>query len=103
MVTGAREMPDIELSQVLLLASVLGLLVLCLAGGGACDGHDPVNRVMSVWAGQGRPTPNIACLVGFLSLENNNLWRINCSQANNYRWVLGRGGWGGEGPGRSFH
>ena len=85
MVTGAREMPDIELSQVLLLTSVLGLLVLCLAGGGACDGHDPVNRVMSVWAGQGRPTPNIACLVGFLSLENNNLWRINCSQASNYR------------------
>ena len=78
-------MQEIELSQLAVVLSVLSALVLSQAGGGACDGHDPVNRVMSVWAGQGRPTPNIACLVGFLSLENNKLWRINCSQANNYR------------------
>ena len=78
-------MQEIELSRVLLVSSVSSVLVVCLAAGGACDGHEPVNRVMSVWAGEGRPTPDIACLVGFLSLENNNLWRINCSQASNYR------------------
>ena len=78
-------MQEIELSRVLLVLSVSSVLVVCLAAGGACDGHEPVNRVMSVWAGEGRPTPDIACLVGFLSLENNNLWRINCSEASNYR------------------
>ena len=85
MVISASEMQQIELARVVVVFSVFSVLVICLAGGGACEGHDPVNRVMSVWAGEGRPTPDIACLVGFLSLENNNLWRINCSEANNYR------------------
>ena len=42
----------------------------------------PVNRMFAVDAGH--PTPNLACLVGFQSIENEDLFRTNCSQAYNY-------------------
>ena len=71
------------------LSLVVGVVTLFLLLPGQCEGehqhHEAVNRVMTVWAGEDRPTPDLACLVGFLSIETRNLWRINCSQANNYR------------------
>ena len=51
------------------------------------ENHEPVNRVMTVWSGEGRPTPNLACQVGFLSIETRNIWRTNCSQAHHYRKI----------------
>ena len=30
----------------------------------------------------GHPTPNLACVVGFVSLENEDLFRTNCSDAH---------------------
>ena len=47
--------------------------------------QQPVNRVMSVWSGPDNPTPNISCLIGFLSIEITQTWWVNCSEANNYR------------------
>ena len=31
----------------------------------------------------GHPTPHLACIVGFVSLENEDLFRTNCSEAHN--------------------
>ena len=57
--------------------------VLIPAHVGLCLSQDPVNQELSVWAGH--PTPDIACLVGFHSIESKNIWRANCSEAHNYR------------------
>merc|ERR1711936_1399596 len=46
---------------------------------------EPVNRVMTVWAGPDTPTPHLSCLVGFTSIEITQLWRISCSNATNHR------------------
>ena len=46
---------------------------------------EPVNRVMTVWAGPDSPTPDIACMVGFTSIEITQLWRANCSNATRHR------------------
>ena len=49
---------------------------------------DPVNRVMTVWAGPDSPTPDIACMVGFTSIEITQLWRANCSSATRHRLAI---------------
>lgn len=40
----------------------------------------PVNRMISV--GAGHPTPNIACLIGFHSIDSEDFFRVNCSDAH---------------------
>jgi hypothetical protein len=42
----------------------------------------PVKRMFTRYAGQ--PTPQIACIVGFVSLENEDLFKTNCSEAHQY-------------------
>ena len=42
----------------------------------------PVNRMITVDAG--RPTPDLACIVGFQSIESEDLFKTNCSQAHNF-------------------
>ena len=42
----------------------------------------PVNRMFTRDAGH--PTPNLSCIVGFESLENEDLFRTLCSEAHNY-------------------
>ncbi len=49
---------------------------------------DPVNRVMTVWAGPDSPTPDIACKIGFTSIEITQLWRANCSSATRHRLAI---------------
>ena len=51
----------------------------------AASSSEPVNRVMTVWAGPESPTPDIACVVGFTSIEITQLWRENCSIATRHR------------------
>ena len=51
----------------------------------AASSSEPVNRVMTVWAGPDSPTPDIACIVGFTSIEITQLWRENCSIATRHR------------------
>ena len=42
-----------------------------------------MNQLTSVWAGEA--TPGLACLVGFHSIESENIWRSNCSEAHQHR------------------
>ena len=46
-------------------------------------GQELVNQMLTVWAGE--KTPDIACVLGFQSIESENLWRANCSDARDYR------------------
>ena len=47
-----------------------------------------VHQVGSVWAGE--PTPDLACLVGFLSIDSEAVWRVNCSQASQHSLIVSR-------------
>ena len=49
----------------------------------------PVNRMFTVDAGY--PTPNLSCVVGFQSIESEDLFRTDCSQAHNYALNISRG------------
>ena len=42
----------------------------------------PVNRGFCVAADE--PTPDLKCVIGFLSISNGETWHVNCSQAHNY-------------------
>lgn len=82
--------------------SINGLLSLMLSGilVTLTVGQEPINRMFSVDAG--KPTPDLKCVVGFLSIENNDIFRVNCSEAHeieieiskdirkNLKWAPGR-------------
>jgi len=48
----------------------------------------PVNRLFTVDAGE--PTPDLKCVVGFHSIEEEVTWRMNCSEAHTKEMVLSK-------------
>jgi len=69
----------------LLFLTLVGLL---LVGANGQQKVLPVNRLFTVDAGV--PTPDLKCVVGFHSIEEEVTWRMNCSEAHTKEMVLSK-------------
>jgi len=71
-------------------ASLLSFTLACslLVGAYAQQKVLPVNRLFTVDAGE--PTPDLKCVVGFHSIEEEVTWRMNCSEAHTKEMVLSK-------------
>jgi len=69
----------------LLFLTLVGLL---LVGTNGQQKVLPVNRLFTVDAGV--PTPDLKCVVGFHSIEEEVTWRMNCSEAHTKEMVLSK-------------